>query len=108
MDLNEFIDLENGRKKVYLPSLPKGTEIFMFTKHSLYRLQVIDPKNGIVIASGGYFRKRGKEPCETFVNGSTMGGSMIFNYSLIEGLFCEFQHNVLTSRITCLYVFYSN
>jgi hypothetical protein len=105
MDLKSFTDSYSNAPKVKINELEPGALIYIVTENSVYELLVTDPKSAKVIARGGYFHRRKKEPCETIVAGSTMGGSMIFLYQVIEGLICEFQYDVRTSFIQKVYVY---
>lgn len=108
MNIKKFADKYRNEQKVNISELKKGTTIFLITEHSKYTLELIDPKMAKVIARGGYFKERKKEPCETYVIGSTSGGSLLFRHMLVEGLYCEFDNTVITSVIKKIYINYSN
>lgn len=108
MEIKEFADKYKNVPKVIIPELTVGSVVFLITEHSQYTLEIKDPSTAKVIASGGYFERRKKEPCETYIIGSTMGGSMLFKHQLIEGLFCEFDNNVISSTIKKIYVEFNN
>lgn len=108
MDIKDFADKYKNESKVIITDLMKGTIIYFFTEHSQYSIEIVDPLNAKVIASGGYFKRRGIGPKETYIIGSTIGGSMIFTHQLIEGLLCEFDNNVITSTIKKIFINYSN
>jgi hypothetical protein len=108
IDIRDFADKYKNQPKVKIKELPAGSVIYMTTENSVYTLEVVDPSECCVIAYGGYFKKRNIEPAKTYIIGSTMGGSMIFKDQLIEGLFCEFDKNVISSRIKKIYVNYKN
>lgn len=103
-DLKNFIDYFNEQPRVSIKDLPKGTIIYMITNNSTYTLELIDPSQCCVIASGGYFKRKNLEPAKTYIIGSTMGGSMIFKDQLIVGLFCEFDKNIVSSRIRKIFI----
>ncbi len=104
IDIRDFTDAFKEKPKVNLTELPKGTIIYMITENSTYTFELLDPSECCVLASGGYFKKRNIEPAKTYIMGSTLGGSMIFKDQLIEGLFCEFYKNVVSSRIKKIFV----
>lgn len=107
IDIRKFADSFKNQPKVLVKELPKGSVIYMITENSIYTLEVIDPSECCVIASGGYFNRKNIEPATAYILGSTMGGSMIFKDQLIEGLFCEFFINsksVLSSKIKKIFV----
>lgn len=104
IDIKNFADFFKNQPKVSIKELSKGTIIYMITENSIYTMEVIDPSENCVLVSGGYFKRKNLEPAKTYIMGSTMGGSMIFKGQLIEGLFCEFYKNIISSRIKKLYV----
>ncbi len=108
MDIEEFADKYSRQPKIVISDLTEGTIVYLLTEHSCYTLEIINPSEGKVIATGGYFKRRSKEPCTTYVIGSTMGGSSIFSRQLIEGLFCEFENNVVTSTIKNIFINHIN
>ncbi len=108
IDLEYFIKNFSNNPQIFIPDLPKDTVIYMFTKNSTYTIKVVEPFEAQVIVSGGYFKRKNLEPYLTHINGSTMGGSMIYLHKLVEGLFCEFENNVITSRIKKIFINHQN
>ncbi|MCS7054388.1 MAG: hypothetical protein NZM09_11760 [Ignavibacterium sp.] len=107
-DIESLIDKFKNKPKVFIKELPVGTIIYLETENSTYKLEVIDPNECCVLASGGYFQRKNIEPAKTYIIGSTFGGSMIFKDQLIEGLFCEFYNNIITSRIKRIFIYSKN
>ena len=108
MDIKFFAGKYEQHSKVNISELKKGTIIYLITEHSVYKLEVLEPETAKVLASGGYFKVRKKEPCETYIVGSTIGGNVVFRKTLIEGLYCEFDQTVITSTIKIIYLNYPN
>ncbi|MEI7812761.1 MAG: hypothetical protein WCJ01_10095 [Ignavibacteria bacterium] len=108
MDIKEFSDKYQNVPQVCVPGLTKGTIVYLITERSVYVLEIISPPECKAIAYGGYFKERNKEPCETFIIGSTPGGSMLHKGKLIEGLCCEFENSVITSVIKKIFINYIN
>lgn len=65
--------------------LPEGTLLSVVTSHNVYRIVVIDPKNGDLAVDGGAL----PEPRVFRLNGSTLGGSIIRPDWIGAGMFIE-------------------
>lgn len=98
-DLRSIVNRLDHCSGIYLPTLPVGTVIRFKTDNSIYQLILRAQPDCQVEARGGYFRLRAKEPCCLSVIGSTLGGSAIYRGFLVKGLFCEFEHRILTTAI---------
>lgn len=81
-----------------------GDWVFIYTRNSLYLLQVIE--SNLFRVSGGWFERKGLSPIELKINGCTWGGSMIkMDIVAACGLCLEFSNRVVTSKIQKIVVF---
>ncbi len=82
--------------------LPEGTTVDVRTRHSRYRLVVVQPETGRVLIKGG---ARFLEPTEARLVGATGGGSMLKPGWIGVGLRIEFvqlRHRTTTSVVDAI------
>ena len=87
-----------------LSELAAGTIVAVNTRHSQYRLLLIDPLEGRALISGG---ARFPEPTEVRIAGSTAGGSMLKTAWIDVGLkleVCVGHGRITTSRVVSVAV----
>jgi len=97
--LQRFTLLPGCTDGVAIESLDAGTTIELHTKHSRYRLVVLDPRSGRAVACGGTVFPR---PCEVRIEGATAGGSALKMGWIGVGLRLELsigRRHVSTSRV---------
>lgn len=84
--LEGFTTGSGDRNGIDIRGLAAGTTITVTTKHSRYRLAVLDGRQHLVCAEGGVFL----EPTVVRVSGATFGGSALKVGWIVEGLRVEF------------------
>jgi hypothetical protein len=84
---------------VDLSALAAGTIVWVDTRHSRYRVLVIDPREGRALVSGAAWFP---EPTEVRLEGATAGGSMVKSGWIGIGLKLEMsigRQRITTSRV---------
>ena len=97
--LDRFALLPGCSDGLAIESLDSGTAIEVRTRHSRYRLVLLDPASGRALVSGGTVFP---EPCEVRSEGATAGGSVLKLGWIGVGLRLEFsigRRRVSTSRV---------
>jgi hypothetical protein len=84
--LDGFARESGERKGLVITSLETGVTIVVKTRHSSYRLVVLDGARHLVLAEGGIFR----EPTVVHLSGATFGGSALKLGWILVGLRMEF------------------
>lgn len=84
--LEGFSTESNGRTGLAIQTVDDGTTITVKTRHSRYRLVVLDRRQHLVCAEGGIFT----EPTVVRISGATFGGSTMKVGWILEGLRIEF------------------
>ena len=84
--LDGFAVKSNERDGVAIAELEAGVTLLVKTRHSSYRLTIIDRVRHLVLAEGGIFR----EPTVVRVSGATFGGSSLKVGWILVGLRVEF------------------
>lgn len=84
--LEGFSTESNGRTGLAIQTVDDGTTITVKTRHSRYRLVVLDRRQHLVCAEGGIFT----EPTVVRISGATFGGSTMKVGWILEGLRMEF------------------
>jgi hypothetical protein len=93
--LDQFVREPGCSDGIDYQSLPPGTVVHVETRHSTYRLVVIDPDNKRATVTGGRFFP---EPTELRIEGATAGGTAIKAGWIGVGLRLEMSG--LSNRIT--------
>jgi hypothetical protein len=97
--LDRFTLLPGCSDGVAIESLDAGTTIQLRTKHSRYRLVLLDPRTGRAVVCGGAVFP---EPCEIRIEGATAGGSALKMGWIGVGLRLELaigRRKISTSRV---------
>ncbi len=84
--LEGFGTESNEKTGLAIQSVDEGTAITVKTRHSCYRLVVLDRRQHLVCAEGGIFT----EPTVVRISGATFGGSALKVGWILEGLRLEF------------------
>jgi hypothetical protein len=84
--LDGFSTKSNDRNGLAIQTVDDGTAIRVKTRHSSYRLVVLDRRQDLVCAEGGVF----PEPTVVRISGATFGGSALKVGWIVEGLRLEF------------------
>jgi len=84
--LDGFSTQSNDRNGLAIQTVDDGTAIRVKTRHSSYRLVVLDRRQHLVCAEGGVF----PEPTVVRIAGATFGGSTLKVGWIVEGLRLEF------------------
>jgi hypothetical protein len=84
--LDGFARKSNEHKGLVVTSLDAGVTIVVRTRHSSYRLVVLDGARHLVLAEGGVFH----EPTVVHLSGATFGGSTLKLGWILVGLRVEF------------------
>jgi hypothetical protein len=84
--LEGFSTDSKERNGLAIHTLDAGTAITVRTRHSRYRLVVLDRRQHLVCAEGGIFT----EPTVVRISGATFGGSALKVGWIVEGLRVEF------------------
>jgi hypothetical protein len=84
--LDGFSTDSKERAGLAIQSIDEGTVITVKTRHSRYRLVVLDRRQHLVCAEGGIFT----EPTVVRISGATFGGSALKLGWILEGLRVEF------------------
>jgi hypothetical protein len=84
--LDGFALESNDRNGVSIESLQAGVTLFVKTRHSSYRLVVLDADRHLLLAEGGIF----PAPTVVQLSGATFGGSTLKLGSILVGLRVEF------------------
>ena len=84
--LEGFSTESNERTGLAIQSVDEGTAITVKTRHSRYRLVVLDRRQHLVCAEGGIFT----EPTVVRISGATFGGTALKVGWILEGLRVEF------------------
>jgi hypothetical protein len=102
--LHRFTLLPGCADGLAIESLDAGTTIELHTKHSRYRLVLLDPRSGRAVVCGGTVFP---EPCEVRIEGATAGGSALKMGWIGVGLRLELsigRRQVSTSRVRSITV----
>ena len=97
--LDGFASLLSDAAGVDVHELAPGAIVIVRTRHSRYRLEVIEPETGRVLVSGGDWFP---VPAKAQLVGATGGGSMLKPGWIGVGLRVEFRH--MNQRITTSFV----
>ena len=100
--LDDFAHKTAADRGVMVEALEVGTVVTAWTKHSCYRLVIVDPANRLARVTGGSLFK---EPTEVRIEGATIGGSMIKSGWIGAGLRMELSiglRRITTSRVKFL------
>jgi hypothetical protein len=92
--LDGFTRESGAHEGVDITTLDAGVTLVVRTRHSSYRLGVLDGARRLVLAEGGVFH----EPTVVHVSGATFGGSTLKLGWILIGLRVEF--GLGTSQIT--------
>jgi hypothetical protein len=84
--LDGFARESNGKDGVGVYALDAGSTLIVKTRHSRYRLTVLDGSRQLVLAAGGIF----PEPTVVRLSGATFGGSTLKVGWILVGLRIEF------------------
>jgi hypothetical protein len=84
--LDGFAIESNDRNGLAIQTLESGAALVVKTRHSSYRLVVLDGARNLVLAQGGIF----PEPTVVHVSGATFGGSTVKVGWIVVGLRVEF------------------
>jgi hypothetical protein len=84
--LEGFTTQSNEMNGLAIQAVDAGTAITVKTRHSRYRLVVLDSRQQLVCAEGGIF----PEPTVVRISGATFGGSALKVGWIVEGLRVEF------------------
>jgi hypothetical protein len=84
--LDGFTTNSNDKNGLAIHTLDAGAAITVKTRHSRYRLVVLDGRQHLVCAEGGIF----PEPTIVRISGATFGGSALKVGWIVEGLRVEF------------------
>lgn len=87
---DEFGDLDTSK-------LPNGTEIVVTTRHSEYKIKLVNAEEGDILIKGG---SRFPEYTEAILNGSTWGSSMLALGKIGIDMFMEIGIPSLKKTIT--------
>jgi len=97
--LQRFTLLRGCTDGLAIEALDAGTTIELRTKHSRYRLVLLDPRGGRAVVCGGAVFP---QPCEVRIEGATAGGSALKMGWIGVGLRLELsigRRHVSTSRV---------
>jgi hypothetical protein len=92
--LDGFARESNEKNGVEVCALGAGSTVIVNTRHSCYRLTVVDGSRQLVLAAGGIF----PEPTIVRLSGATFGGSTLKVGWILVGLRIEF--GLGTTQIT--------
>ena len=84
--LDGFARESNQKDGVGVYALDAGSTLIVKTRHSCYRLTVVDSSRQLVLAAGGIF----PEPTIVRLSGATFGGSTLKVGWILVGLRIEF------------------
>jgi hypothetical protein len=96
--LDKITETSTALKQIYKRDLQPGDVVLIFTRNSLYNLNVLE--NSRYLVSGGWFDRKLLSPLKTTIVGCTWGGSAIkVDIVAACGLRLEFGNRVITSPI---------
>jgi hypothetical protein len=84
--LDGFARESSAQNGLDITTLDTGVTLVVRTRHSSYRLEVLDGARRLVLAEGGIFR----EPTVVHLSGATFGGSTLKLGWILVGLRVEF------------------
>jgi hypothetical protein len=97
--LDAFADAVSRSSGLGVGELPALTRLFVRTRNSVYRIDVLEPRDRVVLVQGGAFFP---QPTKGWLNGSSFGGSCLKVGWIGVGLHLEFHANdrfIITSRV---------
>lgn len=98
LSLSRLVDAADCSGQIYKTALHGGDYLLIKTSNSVYTIRAL--ADGMFLASGGWFDRKGKSPMRVRITGCTWGGSAIkLNIAAARGLCLEFGNRVTTTPI---------
>ncbi len=97
--LEGFVDAASRTRGLGIAELAPLTTVFVRTRNSVYRLEVLDPQRRTVMVQGGAFFV---QPTRAWLNGSSFGGTCLKVGWIGVSLHLEFsvdERLIVTSRV---------